>query len=71
MKLNEHDIALLKEIMRWHGAATSQELGGYSPLGARARTKCKRLGLVTYDGYFRITDAGRVALTSAYRKDEA
>jgi hypothetical protein len=67
--LNDHQKKLLSELVAWGGAATSAELGGYHPFGARARTKSKRDGLVTFDGggrygYWRITDAGRAALAA-------
>ena len=64
--LNEHQRKLLTDLLAYDGVATSADLGGYSPLSARARTKSKRDGLVTFDGggrygYWRITDAGREA----------
>jgi hypothetical protein len=66
MALTEHQIILLRDLIRWRGIATSKELGGYSALGARARDKSKREGFVTYDGgakgYWRITEAGEAAL---------
>jgi hypothetical protein len=73
--VNEHQIKLLSDLVSWGGAATSAELGGWSPFGARARTKSKRDGLVTFDGgrhgYLRITEAGRKALLPASTADEA
>ena len=64
MKLTEAQRKFLNELIRWEGAATSQELG---PITYRAedaaRQTCKRRGLVIYDKYYwRITDAGRAAL---------
>jgi hypothetical protein len=64
MKLTEAQKRFLRELVRWTGAATPQELGPqmYQSENA-ARQTCKRRGLVTYDGsYWRITPAGRSAL---------
>ncbi len=66
--INDHQRKLLSELLAYDGAATSAELGGYSPFGARARTKSKRDGLVTFDGgrygYWRLTEKGRAVATS-------
>lgn len=71
MKLSEAQRAFLRELVKWSGAATSQELG---PVMYRsedaARQTCKRRGLVTYDKYYwRITDAGRAALAQEVKHE--
>lgn len=57
----------LRKILRWEGAATPRELGPQTSQEENScRQTCKRRGWVTFDGhYWRITDAGRTALTRA------
>lgn len=66
-QLVEGDIKFLRELLRWTGAATPRELGPQTSQDEnRARQKCKRLGLVTYDGgYWRLTDAGRLVIATS------
>lgn len=71
MRLTESQRKFLRELVRWTGVATPQELGPqmYQSENA-ARQTCKRRGLVTYDGsYWRITDAGRRALAEQEEKN--
>lgn len=57
---------LLREIIKWHGAATPREIGLQEDKSTRQT--CKRRGWVTFDGYYwRITEAGRRALLSERR----
>ena len=62
----------LRAVLSWDGAATPQELGPQiSQEDNSVRQTCKRRGWVTFDRYYwRITDAGRQAVTSAIRKGE-
>lgn len=61
-KLRPEDIRFLRGLVSWDGVATVQNLGA-DQSGGDSRQRCKRWGLVTYDGwYWRITDAGRAAL---------
>jgi hypothetical protein len=66
-KPSKYDIAFLREILRWQGIASSQDLGprkSYPEVKARGR--CKSKGWVTFDGrggYWRITDAGRALVS--------
>lgn len=59
-----HERLFLKDLLRWTGAATAQELGPQiCQQDNSARQACKRKGWVTYERpYWRITDAGREAL---------
>lgn len=63
-RLAEGDLKFLRKLFSWQGAATSQELGPQtSQDDNRARQKCKRNGLVTFDGhYWRLTDIGRAVI---------
>jgi hypothetical protein len=56
----------LRELTKWTGTATPRELGPQTSQEENStRQTCKRRGWVTYDGYYwRLTDAGRTALTS-------
>jgi hypothetical protein len=55
----------LRAILQWDGAATPQEIGPQvSQEENSTRQTCKRRGWVTFDRhYWRITDAGRAALS--------
>jgi hypothetical protein len=65
VKVTEAQRTFLRDLLKWGGAATSQEIG---PIVYRsedaARRTCKRRGYVTFDKhYWRITDLGRAALS--------
>jgi len=63
--LTEPQIKFLRALARWQGVASSQDLGGpqTSQSENSARQRCKRRGLVTYEGgYWRLTDIGRLTL---------
>lgn len=64
--------AFLRELLRWKGAATARELGPQTSQEENsARQRCKRRGWVTFDRhYWRITDAGRAALSPAPRQTD-
>ncbi len=63
--LTDEDRNFLRAIVQYSGAATPRECPSASRPQDRARQKCKRLGLVTYEGgYWRITDLGRAILTA-------
>jgi hypothetical protein len=61
----------LRAILKWDGAATPRELGPQTSQEENScRQTCKRRGWVTYDGYYwRITNAGKVALTNGEHRD--
>ena len=64
-RLNEVDWKFLRALRRWQGVASSRDLGPQTSQDEnRARQKCKRMGLVTYDGgndgYWRLTEQGRM-----------
>lgn len=62
---DEGCLKFLRALARWQGIASPQDLGPQTSQDEnRARQKCKRRGWVTYDGYWRMTDAGREALRS-------
>lgn len=67
VKLTEAQEKFLRELLRWQGVASSQDLGAQiSRQDNSARQTCKRRGWVTFersDGYWRITPAGRAAIT--------
>jgi hypothetical protein len=71
--LNEHERNLLRSLQEAGGIATSKQLGGYTPLGSRARVSCSHRGLALYDGdggstgCWKLTDAGRAALASDHQ----
>jgi hypothetical protein len=63
--LTPSQIGFLRDLAKWGGAATPQDLGPQvSQQENSARQRCKRRGLVTYDGYWRLTDLGRAACAS-------
>ena len=66
-QLNDGDFKFLRSLARWQHVASSRDLGPQTSQDEnRARQKCKRKGLVTYDGgndgYWRTTDLGRLVL---------
>lgn len=59
----EIDIKLLRSIFSFDGAATSAELGSASREQDRSRQRCRRRGLIMFDGYYwRITELGSAIL---------
>jgi len=65
--LTRDQAGFLRELVRWGGIASATNLGPQTRQAENsARQTCKRRGYVTYDGgnngYWRITDAGIVAL---------
>ena len=64
MELTSDMRCFLERLMQWQGVATPSELGSqFSPSDNSIRQRCRRNKLVMfYDGYWRITDAGRAAL---------
>lgn len=62
-KLTNEQHSFLRDLMRWQGVASSQDLAPQmSQADNSARQTCKRRGWVTFDGpggYWRITDLGR------------
>jgi len=60
-RLSEGDHNFLRLLREWDGVATSQDLGPQTSQDQnRARQRCKRNGLVTFEGgYWRMTDLGR------------
>lgn len=65
-QLNEGDFRFLRALARWQHVASSQDIGPQTSQDEnRARQKCKRKGLVTFEGgYWRTTDLGRRVLRS-------
>lgn len=63
-QLNDGDFKFLRALARWQHVASSQDIGPQTSQDEnRARQKCKRKGLVTFeDGYWRTTDLGRLVL---------
>ncbi len=63
-QLNEGDFKFLRSLARWRHVANAKDLGPQTSQDEnRARQKCKRKGLVEYDGgYWRTTDLGRQVL---------
>lgn len=65
--INNGERMFLRELLAWGGVATPEELKSMG--GSLARRTCKKNGLATYDGtssnngYWRITDSGRKAMT--------
>ena len=68
--MNEEQQKFLRELLRWEGAASPRDLGPQTSQAQNAaRQTCKRRGWVTCDRhYWRITDAGRAALSSTQLK---
>lgn len=62
--IDEGCLKFLYALERWQHVATPQDLGPQTSQDEnRARQKCKRKGLVTYEGgYWRTTDLGRQVL---------
>lgn len=59
----KEDMDFLRALARWDGIASSRDLGCVVDRKEdRARQRCRRLGLVTFDGYWRLTEAGRSKL---------
>ncbi len=59
-------LTFLRALMNWQGVASPQDLGPQTTQGQNsARQTCKNRGWVTFDGYWRITDAGKLALKTA------
>lgn len=55
----------LRELSRWGGAAATRDLGvgKIEQRQKSARQWCQKYGLVTFEGgYWRLTEAGRVAI---------
>lgn len=65
--LVDGDIKFLCHLLSWQGIATPQDLGPQTSQDEnRARQKCKRLGLVTYEGgYWRLTPQGRLVIATS------
>jgi hypothetical protein len=65
-QLNDGDFKFMRMLARWDHVASSQDLGPQTSQDEnRARQKCKRKGLVTYEGgYWRTTDLGRMVLVA-------
>lgn len=63
-QLDEGCFKFLRELARWQHVASPQNLSPQTSQDEnRARQKCKRKGLVTYEGgYWRTTDLGRQVL---------
>ncbi len=63
-QLDEGCLKFLRALARWQHVASPQDLGPQTSQDEnRARQKCKRKGLVTYEGgYWRTTDLGRQVL---------
>jgi hypothetical protein len=63
-QLDEGCFKFLRSLARWQHVASPQDLGPQTSQDEnRARQKCKRKGLVTYEGgYWRTTDLGRQVL---------
>lgn len=70
-KLTEAQAKFLRELLRWEGVASPQNLGPQiSQQENSARQTCKRRGWVTFSGgYWRITDAARAILTTPTHSD--
>jgi hypothetical protein len=65
--LDDGCLRFLRSLARWQHIASPQDLGPQiSQDENRARQRCKRNGLVTYEGgYWRTTDLGRDFLRKA------
>lgn len=65
--LTPEQLAFLRALARWQGVASPRELGPQTSQEENsARQRCRRRGLVTYEGgYWRLTDIGRYALRAA------
>lgn len=61
---SEEHLKFLRELARWSGVASPQELVCQTSQAQNAaRQTCKRRGWVTFsNGYWRLTDAGRAIL---------
>lgn len=67
---DEGCLKFMSRLSLWGGVASSQDLGPQTSQDQnRARQKCKRRGWVTYDydGYWRLTDSGKAALSAPPR----
>lgn len=64
--------AFLQSLANWDGVATARDLGPQTTQQENsARQRCKRRGLVTYEGgYWRMTDIGREALRQIHAVNE-
>jgi hypothetical protein len=64
--LTEAQIAFLRALPSDQGVATARDLGPQTTQKQNsARQRCKRLGLVVYDGsYWRLTDIGRAVFNT-------
>lgn len=60
-RLNEGDHNFLRILRTWQGIASPQNLGPQTSQDEnRARQRCKRNGLVTFEGgYWRLTEIGK------------
>lgn len=68
----EKIVRFLRKIVSYSGAATSRECGLASREEDRSRQKARRFGLARFkDGYWRITDEGRIWLSRKDTKDPA
>jgi hypothetical protein len=65
-QLDDGDFRFLRELAKWGHCASPQDLGPQMHQDQnRARQKCKRKGLVSFEGgYWRTTDLGRQVLVS-------
>ena len=63
--MESHVEQFMRSLRRWQGVATSRDLGPQTTQKENsARQTAKRRGWVTYnDGYWRMTDDGRKALS--------
>lgn len=63
-QLDDDDFRFMRELAKWQHVASPQDLGPQMHQAQnKARQKCKRKGLVTFEGgYWRTTDLGRQVL---------
>lgn len=63
MMADEAQCHFLRTLAQWGGIATSRQLGIFVDREQdRARQKCRRQGLVTFEGgFWRVTEKGREA----------
>jgi hypothetical protein len=63
-QLDDDDFRFLRELAKWEHIASPRELGPQIHQAQnKARQKCKRKGIVTFEsGYWRTTDIGRRVL---------
>jgi hypothetical protein len=61
---DEAQCHFLRTLAQWGGIATSRQLGIFVDREQdRARQKCRRQGLVTFEGgFWRVTEKGREAI---------